>query len=172
MKKILIVMVSLVLALSFVLAAPAQVQAKPMSPQSFDWTPPVVTPLYGDKIFSAISTPVLNLPGTIPNGDNLTLPVGFPKGTAQFGGDALVVKDMLQGSMARVCFSMPPERTQWVGTVHQWNGSKWVRLATTVSQAGDEATVATACTQIYGDGIYALIMGYTGLPEPKMPVFD
>ncbi len=160
MKKTAFILLSLVLVAGLLLSNTGKVQA-------FDWTPPVVTPVFGDSEFSATPSAISSLPGIAPNDNGLILPVGFPEGTAQFGGDAVVVKDLTQGSIAKVCFSMPPKRTEWAGSIHQWDGSKWAKLATTINYGDVESSAGTACAEIYGDGAYALIMGYTGKPEPK-----
>jgi hypothetical protein len=40
--------------------------------------------------------------------------------------------------------------------VGQWNGSKWVLLATTITTP-EESEISNACATIYGDGTYALL---------------
>ena len=163
MKKTVLLFLSLTLALSLVLVHFSPVLA-------FDWQAPVVTPISGDKEFTTIVTAPAALPGIVAGENGITLPAGFPAGTAQFGGDGVVVKGFTDGS-ASACFSMPPARSEWVGSIRQWNGTKWVKLPTSVTEGDVESNSASACATIYSDGTYALIMGYTGAPEAKgLPV--
>jgi hypothetical protein len=163
MKKTVLLFLSLTLAVSLVLLNFSPVRA-------FDWQAPVVTPISGDKEFTTVVTAPAALPGTVAGENGILFPAGFPAGTAQFGGDGVVVKGFTGGT-ASACFSMPPAKSEWMGNIHQWNGTKWVKLPTTVTQGDMESNSANACTNITSDGTYALIMGYTGEPEPKgLPV--
>ncbi len=163
MKKNIPVFLSLTLAVSLVLLNFSPVRA-------FDWQAPVVTPGSGDKEFTAAVTAPAALPGTVTGDNAILFPAGFPAGTAQFGGDGVVVKGFTGGT-ASACFSIPPARSEWVGSIHQWNGTKWIKLPTTITEGDVESNSASACASIYGDGTFALIMGYTGAPEPKgLPV--
>ena len=96
MKKTVLLFLSLTLALSLVLVHFSPVLA-------FDWQAPVVTPISGDKEFTTIVTAPAALPGIVAGENGITLPAGFPAGTAQFGGDGVVVKEFTDGS-ASACF--------------------------------------------------------------------
>jgi len=131
---------------------------------------PFVTPVSGDKDFTTEIIPIAHLPGTTQTAGQMIVPVGFPEGEAQFGGNGIRVIGMDSGK-ATVCFSLDTIAVQqgWGGFVGVWNGSKWVKLATSISTTSDEAAATTGCATITGNGTYAFIKYVT---EPaKLPSY-
>jgi hypothetical protein len=129
---------------------------------------PVVTPISGDLEFITEIVPIAHLPGTTALASQMLVPVGFPAGEAQFGGNGIRVAGMDSGK-ATACFSLNTLSVKqgWGGKVGVWNGSKWVLLPTTISTTSDEAAATTACATISGNGTYAFIQ-YVVAPE-KLP---
>jgi hypothetical protein len=131
---------------------------------------PFVTPVSGDKEFTTEIVPIAALPGSTQTAGQMIVPVGFPEGEAQFGGNGIRVLGMDSGK-ATVCFSLDTVAVQqgWGGFVGVWNGSKWVKLATSITTTSDEAAATTACATITGNGTYAFIKYVT---EPaKLPSY-
>ncbi len=136
------------------------------------WPDPTVAAISGDTDFVASVTDPLKLSGTYKNDVGTPVPTGFPAGEIQFGGNGLVLKDVTSGSQS-LCFSFPTYRYGWRGSIYQWNGSKWVKLATTITER-NEGAPALACTTVYGNGTYALLIGFYPDLAPisdKKPVF-
>jgi hypothetical protein len=128
---------------------------------------PVVTPVSGDTEFTTEVVPIAALPGTTPLASQMIVPVGFPAGEAQFGGNGIRVTGMDKGT-ATACFSLNAAAVQqgWGGKVGVWNGSKWVLLPTTITTA-EESSTSLACAAITGSGTYAFIQ-YVTQPD-KLP---
>ena len=120
---------------------------------------PVVIPVSGDMVFTTSVVPIVALPGTT-NFGTLPVPVGFPAGEAQYGGDGVRVTGMDSGK-ATACFYLATIKVNqgWSGKVAVWNGTKWVKLATTITPF-DESPTSLACATITGNGTYAFIMGF------------
>lgn len=131
---------------------------------------PFVTPVSGDKDFTTEIVPIVNLPGITQIARQMIVPVGFPEGEAQFGGNGIRVIGMDSGK-ATVCFSLDTIAVQqgWGGFVGVWNGTKWVKFATSITTTSDEAATTTGCATITGNGTYAFIKYVT---EPaKLPSY-
>jgi hypothetical protein len=116
---------------------------------------PVVTPLSGDQDFTVTYLNINQMPGSVLNSDGTPLPTGFASGEKQFEGWGAVVSGFRYGS-ASACFPISGISKGWGGQVGQWNGSKWVLLATTITTPA-ESEISYACATIYGDGTYALL---------------
>jgi len=129
---------------------------------------PVVTPVSGDLEFTTEIVPIAHLTGTTQLASQMLVPVGFPAGEAQFGGNGVRVSGMDSGK-ATACFSLNTVAVNqgWGGKVGVWNGAKWVLLPTTISTTSDEAAATTACATISGNGTYAFIT-YVAEPD-KLP---
>jgi len=129
---------------------------------------PMVTPVSGDLEFTTEIVPIAHLPGTTALASQMLVPVGFPAGEAQFGGNGIRISSMDSGK-ATACFSLNTVAVKqgWGGKVSVWNGAKWVLLPTTISTTSDEAASTTACATISGNGTYAFIQ-YVVAPE-KLP---
>jgi hypothetical protein len=151
MKKFVPVFVAFALAFSLVLAgfSPAQAAVK--------WDDPVVTPLSGDTEFTVTLLDPAKI-GSYKGESGLTIPDGFLDAEKQFGGKLLVLKGVSLGS-EKLCFPFPTYQYGWRGFLARWDGTKWVKLTTTVT-TGKEGAAAMACTTIYGDGTYGLIVSY------------
>ena len=117
---------------------------------------PTVTPVSGDTTFTTKTVSVEALPGAIALGE-MTVPVGFPSGEAQFGGNGVMVSGMSYGKATVCSFIKTVEIQQgWGGKIAEWTGEKWDKLDTTIS-VPEEGTLATACATITGSGTYAFI---------------
>jgi len=159
MKKIVLGLLSITLVLSLVLTPAGAAQATA-------WADPVVTPLKGDSDFTVnVIDPITLQYGITQTSRGLTVPSGFLTGEKQFGGNAVTIKGLENGT-ASVCFSFPSYRYGWKGDTYQWNGTTWVLMPSTVTE-GVEGGAATVCTTISGDGTYALLIGYTLPPARK-----
>lgn len=161
MKKTCLLFLSICLIFSLVPLNTASAITAPIPLQSpSNWEPPVITPLTGDKEFTVKTLdPIALTTGTTKTENNLVVPAGFPLGQKQFGGEVALVKDF-DGGTARACFSLPNYRYGWDGGISQWNGSAWTPLPSSLTE-GKEGGPATVCTTIYGNGTYALIIGFT-----------
>ncbi len=159
MKKFVLPLFSGLLVLSLLLGSFATAKAAPGDD-------PVVTPVSGDTDFTTEIVAIASLPGTTIL-DEMIVPVGFPAGEAQFGGNGILVKGFDSGK-ATACFSLSASAVNegWGGKVAVWNGAKWVRLATSITTA-DETNTALACATITGSGTYAFIK-YVAEPD-KLP---
>jgi hypothetical protein len=118
---------------------------------------PVVTPVSGDTDFTSEVIPIASLPGVTELAGGMLVPVGFPAGEAQFGGNGIRVTSMDKGK-ATACFSISTAAINlgWGGKVGVWNGSKWVQLPTTITSF-EETPGSLACATITGNGTYAFI---------------
>ena len=124
------------------------------------WANPWVTPVSGDLVFTSTAVSPVTLAGAEKADSGLIVPVGFPTGERQFGGNALVVSGF-SGGTANACFSFPTYRYGWRGGVYEWTGSKWMALPTTIGNPeAKEGAPSTACATIYGSGTYALIINF------------
>lgn len=159
MKRTALPLLSFVLVLTLLLTSSGSVNAAPGDD-------PTVTPVSGDTTFTTTVIPISSLPGTTAF-DDMTIPVGFPAGEAQFGGAGILVQGFDSGK-ATACFSLSAlEVSQgWGGKVAVWDGGKWVRLATTLTSS-EESNTTMACATITGNGTYAFIK-YVTEPD-KLP---
>lgn len=122
----------------------------------------MVTPVSGDIEITTEVVPTAALPGITELASQMLVPVGFPLGEAQFGGNGIRVSKMDSGK-ATACFSLNTVAVKqgWGGFVGVWNGKKWVKLATSITTSSDEAAATTACATITGNGTYAFIQYVT-----------
>ena len=111
---------------------------------------------------SAVVSP-WQLPGTETTDKQLTVPVGFPINQIQFGGNALKVSDLAEGKTVEICFDFPVYRYDWSGDIYFWDGSEWVKQATTLTST-DGST--QACAKVSANGYYSLLIEFWGTPEP------
>ena len=107
------------------------------------------------------------LPGTNEKG-GMFFPKGFTDGQAQFSGMGVKISGLKNGETAKVSFDFRFSNFDWRGYVYQWNGSRWVKLATTVS-GGGEAVTTWANASNLGNGTYALIIFNYGVPDSEVP---
>ncbi|NMC35138.1 MAG: hypothetical protein GYA36_22165 [Veillonellaceae bacterium] len=157
MKKILIPFFSLVLVFSLLVSVTGTAAAlppPPPPPATPDLPEPVVTPVSGDMEFTTEFIPIVQFPGTTEF-NQMLVPVGFPAGEAQFEGDGVIVTGMDSGK-ATACFYITGTQYGWGGKVGLWDGTKWVKLATTITPI-EESNKSLACATITGDGTYAFI---------------
>ena len=163
MKKSVLPLFSLLLVVTMLLSITGTASAIPLTPPSLP--EPVVTPVSGDMQFTAEVVQIVSLPGVIQLDSQMLAPVGFPAGEAQFGGNGIVVTDMDSGK-ATACFSIATVKIAqgWGGKVALWNGTKWVKLATTITPL-DESPISLACATITGNGTYAFL---AGIADPSL----
>jgi hypothetical protein len=119
-----------------------------------DLNEPVVIPVSGDMDFTTTFIPIAEFPGTAEY-DQMIVPVGYPDGEAQFQGDGVIVTGMDTG-VATACFTITGTQWGWGGKVAMWNGSKWVKLETSITTP-DESPSSVACAPITGNGTYVFI---------------
>lgn len=118
---------------------------------------PVVTLLAGSGTITTKTISVEDLPGTIVNEAGMLLPVGFPKGEKQFSGNGIQVSGL--NGKANVCLPLANYQYGWNGSIYQYVNGKWTILPGTTTPI-TESSAAKVCATIYGNGIYALIVGY------------
>jgi hypothetical protein len=115
---------------------------------------PVVTPVSGDIEFTTEFIPIAQFPGTTEF-NQMLVPVGFPAGETQYQGDGVIVSGMDSGQ-ATACFTITGTEYGWGGKVGLWDGTKWVKLTTTITPI-EESNKSQACATITGNGTYAFI---------------
>jgi hypothetical protein len=147
MKKVGFAIFSYLLVLTLLLAPTGIVRAE-------DLNEPIVTPVSGDMEFTTTFIPIAEFPGTAEY-DQMIVPVGYPDGEAQFQGDGVIVTGMDSG-VATACFTITGTQWGWGGKVALWNGSKWVKLETSITTP-DESPSSIACAPITGNGTYVFI---------------
>jgi hypothetical protein len=104
--------------------------------------------------FTTELLPIAQFPGTTEF-NQMLVPVGFPAGEAQYEGQGVIVSGMDSGK-ATVCFYITGTQYGWGGKVGLWNGTKWVKLATTITPL-EESSKSLACATITSSGMYAFI---------------
>jgi len=104
--------------------------------------------------FTTEFIPIAQFPGTTEF-NQMLVPVGFPSGEAQYEGDGVVVSGMDNGK-ATACFYITGTQYGWGGKVGLWDGTKWVKLATTITPL-EESNKSLACATITGNGTYVFI---------------
>jgi hypothetical protein len=166
MKKISRITITVFIVLCFTFVSVSTVYARRPTPVSIAWTDPFVVTTDKSVTFTSDVLTPWQLPGTQTLKTGQYVPVGFPIGEAQFGGNGLQVSDLPDGRLVTLCFDFPVYANSWHGTIYEWSGTKWVAMPTTLIQATD-STPAYACTFTAGNGIYALIIGFYGTPQPK-----
>ena len=148
MKKIVLPFFSCLLVLTLLLGSFGSAKAE-------IGDDPVVTPVSGDMEFTTEVVPIASLPGTIELEDLMLAPAGFPEGEAQFEGAGVLVTRFDAGK-ATACFTISGTQWGWGGKVGMWDGTKWVKLATTITPI-EESNNSLACAPITGSGTYAFI---------------
>lgn len=126
----------------------------------------VVTPINGAISLQTKIVRLEDLPGTVMGSSGSYLPASSPTGDRQFYGDGIAVSGLTGGS-ASLCMNAPVSTSGWTGTLYKWTGSKWEKLAT-VNTDLPESTLASACSVIYSDGTYAMMMAYKEPPKPVL----
>jgi hypothetical protein len=157
MKKFVPAFIAFALAFSLVIAGftPAQAATK--------WGDPTVTPISGDTEFT-ITLLYPSKIGSYKGESGLTIPEGYLDGEKQFGGKLLVLKGVSYGTQT-LCFPFPTYASGWRGSIASWNSTKWVIFATSFTP-GKEGAATLACTTIYGDGTYGLIVNFSDEDAP------
>jgi len=97
---------------------------------------------------------ISQFPGTTEF-NQMLVPVGFPAGEAQYQGDGVIVTGMDSGK-ASACFYITGTEYGWGGKVGLWDGTKWVKLATTITPI-EESNKSLSCATITGNGTYAFL---------------
>jgi hypothetical protein len=167
MKKVFIPLFSCLLVISLLLTSFSTARANAGDD-------PVVTPVSGDMEFSTDVIQPAFLPGAVEVGQKF-VPVGFPSGEAQFGGNGVTIKGFDSGK-ATICYTMRSiEIGQgWGGKFGIWNATKWVLLPTTITTPTDSA-YSTACAIVTGSGTFAFIKYVVDpslLPQMSECMFD
>jgi hypothetical protein len=122
---------------------------------------PVVTPMKASDTYTSSIVEVGYLKGAVQLESQLMAPVG--RTDEQFGSNGLVLSGLSGKEKVKACFDFPGYNYKWSGSVFKWNGTKWVKQATTFTN--DPAATPTACASGLGNGTYALIIYYWGPKE-------
>ena len=158
MKRLVLPLFSIMLVFAMLFSTTSTAAALPPPPPPPPTTPslpePVVTPVSGDMEFTTEFIPIAQFPGTTEF-NQMLVPVGFPAGEAQYQGDGVIVSGMDSGA-ATACFYITGTEYGWGGKVGLWDGTKWVKLATTITPV-EESNKSLACATITGNGTYAFI---------------
>jgi hypothetical protein len=164
MKKTIKSMFVLVLVLGLVAVVFSPVLAK-----KIDTTPtlrdPMVTPVKATDTFTTSIVEVGYLKGAVQLENQLMAPVG--RTDEQFGSNGLVLSDLTGKEKAKACFYFTGYNYKWAGNIFKWNGSRWVKQTTTITN--DPAATPMACATGLGNGTYALIIYYWGPQEMAQP---
>jgi hypothetical protein len=122
------------------------------------WPDPTVTVLSGDTEYTVTLLGTDKLAGAFKGASGFPVPSGFHDGDKQFGGKALTISGVSYGS-ERVCFALPNYAYGWRGSVYQWNSTSWTALATDIIE-GKDGAATLACSTVYGNGTYALLVAF------------
>jgi len=122
---------------------------------------PVVTPVKASDTFTSSIVEVGYLKGAVQLESQLMAPVG--RTDEQFGSNGLVLSDLTGKEKAKACFYFTGYNYSWAGSVFKWNGTRWVKQVTTITN--DPAATPMACASGLGNGTYALIIYYWGPKE-------
>lgn len=137
----------------FALPAPTTALAEPVAVESFA----------GEKFTAVVVTPP-NLPGTMDEG-GMIMPVGMGSGEGQFSGNGLKVSGLKDGETVSVKFDFKYYNHMWKGSIYKWDGTRWVKLATTVVPPAADESITWATASGVGNGKYVLIIGNYGVPK-------
>ena len=166
MKKITHYSLVLLLVLCVTMVTTTVVFAGAIPTTPIVWQDPTATTDSSLIPYTAAVVDTWQLPAGIETtGKQLTVPVGFPADQIQFGGKALKVNDLAEGKTITICFDFPVYRYDWSGAVYMWDGSEWVKQATTLTST-DGST--QACAKVSANGYYSLLIEFWGTPEPVM----
>ncbi len=161
MKKVTKIISVSFLMLTMLLLSVGQVFAIKPPTTSTSFTDPVVTPLKESYTYTSSIVEVGYLKGAVQKENQSMAPVG--RLDEQFGSNGLVIKDLSGKEKVKACFEFNRYNYKWAGNVFMWNGSKWVKQATTFTS--DPAATTWACASGLGNGTYALIIYYWGPQE-------
>jgi len=166
MKKITHYSLVLLLVLCVTMVTTTVVFAGAIPTTPIVWQDPTATTDSSLIPYTAAVVDTWQLPAGIETtGKQLTVPLGFPADQIQFGGKALKVGDLAEGKTITICFDFPVYRYDWSGAVYMWDGSEWVKQATTVTTT-DGST--QACAKVSANGYYALLIQFWGTPVPPV----
>jgi hypothetical protein len=167
MKKITRYSISVLLVLCMIMVTTTVVFAgsgPTASTSTIVWQDPTGTTDSALIPYTAEVLDTWKIPGTEINGKQLTVPLGYAVNEIQFGGKALKVSDLASGKSINVCFDFPLYRYDWSGEIYMWDGTEWMKQVTTITT--DNPT--QACTRVYANGYYALLIQFWGTPEPPL----
>jgi len=86
-------------------------------------------------------------------------------GEGQFSGNGLKVSGLKDGETVSVKFDFKFYNHEWNGSIYKWDGTRWVKLATTVVPPAADESITWATASGVGNGIYVLIIGNYGVPK-------
>jgi hypothetical protein len=121
----------------------------------------VVTSALPSVTYSSSVLEVFYLKGAVQKEDQSMAPVG--RTDEQFGSNGLVLSDLSGKEKVKACFYFSGYNYKWAGNIYKWNGTKWVKQVTTITN--DPAATPMACASGLGNGTYALIIYYWGPQE-------
>ena len=132
----------------------------PTPTASSSWKDPTASATKADEKYFSSALDQWQLPGSEVISSGMYLPTGF-NGQAQFGGKGIEISGLSEGSVVKVCFDFPVYKKSWSGKIYSWSDSKWNPVSTTFV-SNPHSNSNSACTYKAGNGIYSLIMGYSG----------
>lgn len=141
-----------------VFADPAPVPTPASHPTMRD---PIVSPMNDDDTYTKSIVEVGFLKGAVQLENQMMAPKG--RTDEQFGSNGVVVSDLTGREKVKVCFYFPSYNYKWTGNIFMWNGIKWVKQVTTITN--DPEGTSMACASGLGNGTYALITYYWGPQE-------
>jgi hypothetical protein len=133
-----------------------------------NFTDPVVTPLKTSYTYTSEVVGVGYLKGATQAENQLMVPIG--RTDEQFGSNGLVLGGLTGKEKVKACFEFRGYQYKWAGSIFKWNGTKWVKQATTFTD--DPAGTTNACATNLGNGTYALIIYYWGPQEMVVPTLE
>lgn len=169
MKKMMrVVLVSFLLLVMLVFSFGQAFAIPNPIPKATGFTDPVVTPLKSTDTYTSEVVGLAYLKGVTQAENQLMVPVG--RTDEQFGSNGVVIGGLTGKEQVKACFDFRGYQFKWTGSVFMWNGTKWVKQATTFTD--DPAATTKACATNLGNGTYALIIYYWGPQEIIVPTVD
>jgi hypothetical protein len=159
MKKAIQISISVIFALCLFLNSFSIVSAE-SGPSGV-----TVTPLTGGSNYTLNSIDLSTFAGAYQTKNGDYQPTGFAKNETKFENGAFSISGIPFGTQT-TCVNLANYAAGWRGSIYQWNGSKWGKLATTIVEGKDGEPVK-ACATTYGNGIYALIVYFDLAAAPK-----
>lgn len=157
MKKNNRIAIAFALTMCIILMSVSTVFAS--STTTTEWADPTAH-ANGDASYSATVLTPYELPGTVNNDASMIIPAGF-NGMKQFGGNAIKISGLATSKdTAAITFAFPTYSYGWTGGIYQWVDGKWVAVASTLVNPGDESKIYYVTAPKVGNGIYALLVAY------------
>lgn len=163
MKKNTRFVAAIALSLCIVLMSVSTVFASTTTDE--EWTDPTVQGKTSDTVYAYDVLTEAEIPGSINNDATMIIPSGFD-GMKQFGGSGIKIFDLATSAdTVSITFAFPTYQYGWTGGIYKWDGSEWVAVKSTlVAPTGENSLYHVTASKV-GNGIYALLVNYTGSAE-------